>query len=173
MLQLHLHDKHFHYLLRCDLYQRFGGISATSDMLTSPHHSNQQIPTLFTVPVHTGSVGLKLQDTFKSGYSKFGLTFPQIQGTEWRRNFAQTKTRIASWYVQKSVVTDLLEYQSKEMDLVSCQVRVLLLMMASSHFPRYWPCVREFAGHRWIPRTMASDAELWCFLWSAPEWKVE
>ena len=22
-------------------------------------------------------------------------------------------------------------------------------------------------GHRWIPRTKASDAELWCFLWSA------
>ena len=27
----------------------------------------------------------------------------------------------------------------------------------------------EFAGYRWILRTIASDAELWCFLWSAPE----
>ena len=27
----------------------------------------------------------------------------------------------------------------------------------------------EFTGHRWIPGTKASDAELWCFLWSAPE----
>ena len=27
----------------------------------------------------------------------------------------------------------------------------------------------EFTGHRWIPRTMASNVELWCFLWSAPE----
>ena len=27
----------------------------------------------------------------------------------------------------------------------------------------------DFTGHRWIPRTKASDAELWCFLWSAPE----
>ena len=26
----------------------------------------------------------------------------------------------------------------------------------------------EFTGHRWIPRTKASDAELWCFLWYAP-----
>ena len=26
----------------------------------------------------------------------------------------------------------------------------------------------EFTGHRWIPRTKASEAELWCFLWSAP-----
>ena len=27
----------------------------------------------------------------------------------------------------------------------------------------------EFTGPRWIPRTKASDAELWSFLWSAPE----
>ena len=27
----------------------------------------------------------------------------------------------------------------------------------------------EFTGHRWIPRTKASDWELWCFLWSPPE----
>ena len=27
----------------------------------------------------------------------------------------------------------------------------------------------EFTGHRWISRTKASDAELWCFLWSASE----
>ena len=28
--------------------------------------------------------------------------------------------------------------------------------------------VRGTTGHRWIPFTKASDAELWCFLWSAP-----
>ena len=27
----------------------------------------------------------------------------------------------------------------------------------------------EFTGARWIPHTKASDAEFWCFLWSAPE----
>ena len=26
----------------------------------------------------------------------------------------------------------------------------------------------EFAGHRWTPRTKASNAQLWCFLWSVP-----
>ena len=26
-----------------------------------------------------------------------------------------------------------------------------------------------FTGHRWIPLTKSSDAELWCFLWSMPE----
>ena len=29
------------------------------------------------------------------------------------------------------------------------------------------PLCREFTGHWWIPLTKASDAELWCFLWSA------
>ena len=28
---------------------------------------------------------------------------------------------------------------------------------------------RKFTGHQWLPHTKASDAELWCFLWSAPE----
>ena len=31
------------------------------------------------------------------------------------------------------------------------------------------PLCGEFTGPRWIPRTKASDAELWCFLWSASE----
>ena len=31
------------------------------------------------------------------------------------------------------------------------------------HFPRYWLLCGEFAGHRWIPHTKASDTELWCF----------
>ena len=31
----------------------------------------------------------------------------------------------------------------------------------------------ENNGHRWIPLKKASDAELWCFLWSAPEQRVE
>ena len=30
----------------------------------------------------------------------------------------------------------------------------------------------EFTGHRLIPRTNASDAELWWFFCSAPEWTV-
>ena len=35
------------------------------------------------------------------------------------------------------------------------------------------PLCGEFTGHRWIPLTKASDVELWCFLWSAPEQTVE
>ena len=45
-------------------------------------------------------------------------------------------------------------------------------MMTSSNgniFRVTGPLCGEFAGHRWISRTKASDAELWCFPWSAPE----
>ena len=47
-----------------------------------------------------------------------------------------------------------------------------LSMMTSSNWNIFrvtGPLCGEFTGHRWIPRTKASDAELWCFLWSAPE----
>ena len=37
------------------------------------------------------------------------------------------------------------------------------------NFLRYWPLVRGIHRCRWSPRTKASDAELWCFLWYAPE----
>ena len=45
-------------------------------------------------------------------------------------------------------------------------------MMTSSNgniFRVTGPLCGEFTGHRWIPLTKASDAKLWCFLWSAPE----
>ena len=35
------------------------------------------------------------------------------------------------------------------------------------------PLRGEFTGDRWIPLTKASDAELYCFLWSASEQAVE
>ena len=46
----------------------------------------------------------------------------------------------------------------------------IIVMMTSSNvniFRVTGHLCREFTGHRWIPRTKASDAELWCFLWSA------
>ena len=44
-------------------------------------------------------------------------------------------------------------------------------MMTSSNrniFRVTGPLCGEFTGYQWIPRTKASDEELWCFLWSAP-----
>ena len=48
----------------------------------------------------------------------------------------------------------------------------LSFMMTSSNgniFRVTGPLCGEFTVHRWIPLTKASDAELWCLLWSASE----
>ena len=49
--------------------------------------------------------------------------------------------------------------------------------MTSSYRPHHhiFRVTGPFVGgiHRWIPLTKASDAELWCFLWSASEQTVE
>ena len=50
------------------------------------------------------------------------------------------------------------------------------IMMASSNgniFRVTGLLCGEFTGHRWIPRTKASDTDLWCFLWSSPEPTIE
>ena len=41
------------------------------------------------------------------------------------------------------------------------------------YFPRHSSFVRGIHQSRWIPLTKASNAEFWCFLWSAPEQTVE
>ena len=54
----------------------------------------------------------------------------------------------------------------------SRSVSLFALIMTSSNgniFRVTGPLSVEFTGHRWIPLTKASDAELWCFPWSAPE----
>ena len=70
---------------------------------------------------------------------------------------------------------------------MSCEITSLDMMTASNGiFLRYWPFFLgggwgwgwgwggdETTGHRWIPLTKISDAELWCFLWAAPEQTVE
>ena len=47
-----------------------------------------------------------------------------------------------------------------------------MIIMTSSNgniFRVTGPFCGEFTGHRWIPLTKASDAELWCFLLSATD----
>ena len=56
--------------------------------------------------------------------------------------------------------------------LTSLMYRTRGIMMTSSKgniFRVTGHLCGEFTGPRWIPRTKASDAELWCFLWSASE----
>ena len=60
------------------------------------------------------------------------------------------------------------KYLLKENTLV-CRRPLFQVMMTSSNgniFRVTGLLCGEFTCHRWIPRTKASDAELWCFLWS-------
>ena len=51
---------------------------------------------------------------------------------------------------------------------------ITLYMMTSSDIFRVTaPSCGESTGHRWIPLTGASDAELWRFLWPAPQQTVK
>ena len=47
--------------------------------------------------------------------------------------------------------------------------RVVMTSSNGNIFRVTGPLCEEFTGHRWIPLTKATDAELWCFLWSVPE----
>ena len=62
-------------------------------------------------------------------------------------------------YQQRSTVYDEMNKQ-----------RVLMMTSSNENIFRVTGHLcGEFTGQRWIPRTKARDAELWCFLWSAPE----
>ena len=51
--------------------------------------------------------------------------------------------------------------------------RTMMTSLNGNSFRVTAPLWGESTGHRWIPLTKASDAELWCFLWSAPKQTFE
>ena len=53
------------------------------------------------------------------------------------------------------------------------RVIIMITSLNGNIFRVTGPLWGEFTGHWWIPLTKASNAELWCFLWSAPEQTVE
>ena len=90
------------------------------------------------------------------------------------------KTRIkASKYYK--VLTALLHYykyfhcfhfENITVNLYVLALTISLYMMTSSNgniFRVTGHLCGKFTGPRWISRTKASDAELWCFLWFTPE----
>ena len=62
--------------------------------------------------------------------------------------------------------------ENERSNFTTCPLQLIPFMMTSSNgniFRVTGPLRGEFTGLRWIPRTKASDAELWYFLWSPPE----
>ena len=53
--------------------------------------------------------------------------------------------------------------------LITCTDHSMMTSSNGNIFRITGPLCGEFTGHRWIPQTKASDAELWCFPWSVSE----
>ena len=88
------------------------------------------------------------------------ILFKQVSEILWNRAALENSTLQCLY---KAV--DFLQYPHKKAPHRSVHDDVIKW----KHFPRNWPFVRGIHRSRWIPHTKASDAELWCFLWSASE----
>ena len=75
----------------------------------------------------------------------------------WSPDVSLALARTSCW--TKSRVDDYLR-------CYSVQMKSLHMMMSSNG--NIFRVTGPLGGLRWIPRTKASDAELWCFLWFAP-----
>ena len=90
------------------------------------------------------------------GYSQQCSTFPLTSGA--------------------CVVIILISFRLSPSALSQLHINIPLAMMTPSNgniFRVTGHLCGKFTGHRWISHTKASDAELWCLLWSAPERTVE
>ena len=93
------------------------------------------------------------------------------------RNFCY---RCAIFYIDKNAILGwsilVLEYRyyigcAHVVNIVGSNEQPWCIMMMSSNantFGVTGPLCGEITGHRWIPRTKSSYAELSCFIWSAP-----
>ena len=65
-------------------------------------------------------------------------------------------------------VLHLSKWPSMSSGTLSEEITVNMMTSSNGNIFRVTGHLRgEFTGHRWIPRTKASDAKLWCFLLSA------
>ena len=67
--------------------------------------------------------------------------------------------------VRVDIKTQFWHYNDVIMSAIASQLTSLTIVIKENiKAPRHWPLCREFTGHRWIPRTKASNAEN-VFIW--------
>ena len=100
--------------------------------------------------------------------NKFGSYFRfRYQRQNWTED-RETGKHSKSYVIKLSTITAIMRAEPRVLYSKSAPY----IMMTSSNgniFRVPGHLCGEFTGPRWIPRTKASDAELWCFPWSAPE----
>ena len=132
--------------------------------LTAPsHYLNQGWLIIKTVLWHSSeSITRVKRIHFWNQYQKFGRS--QWVQVEIRKScwyciiWIKVKPclqQINRWYFLRHNVTITLRFKIIHDDVIKWK-----------HFPRYWPFVRGIHWSRWIPRTKASDAELWALMFS-------
>ena len=84
--------------------------------------------------------------------------------------------RLCLWLYFITIIIDLRRWSAQSQHNAGCNISSDMqwekIMMTSSNgniFRVTGHLCGEFTGHRWINHTKASDAELWCFLWTASE----
>ena len=116
-------------------------------------------------------LAILIQITWVQGHSTLLVDKQAIYTLNWpRSNDACAKVK---QYDYRGIYGQLIK---QYLQMYWYETSAILGMMTSSDrniFRVIGHLCGEFIGRRWIPRTKASDAELWCFLLSAPEWTIE
>ena len=101
----------------------------------------------------------------KRASTKISLTFWFFQNITYSSpHLANQTTLFIEIRQNKSCSSDQLQMSVKS----SQRLDHMMTSSSGNNFCVDGPLCGEFTGHQWIPLTKASDAELWCFLWSAP-----
>ena len=103
--------------------------------------------------------------TMTSQWASWRLKSPAIR--RFNQQFVQVSKKTS-----KSALPAFMRKSIGDRWFPSQEEPIMRNMMTSSNgniFRVTGPLCGEFTGPRWIPHTKASDAELWCLLWSAPE----
>ena len=80
------------------------------------------------------------------------ITFHRKLFFSWWRHQMETFSALLAFCVGNSPVTgELLSQRHRSKKISKLRVTSLCGGNSPKHFPRYWPCVCEFTGHRWIP----------------------
>ena len=122
-------------------------------------------------------------DKYERGLIYLIYTFAESKLKKTNERIFSTHTHRPQWaLILHQILTDI----SRKSLFWNFPIHWLSTLWRAGAYPRTWlniscrhqmetfvrdtgPLCGEFTSDRWIPRTKVSHAELWCFLWSAPE----
>ena len=121
-------------------------------------------------------LGLKLNHVGKRGHRGINPSCCCVYVCHTLGQHSIVSTSMNCYYIDKKLIKILSTSKHNNYIHFSLnETNVVILSMVSSNgniFCITGPLCREFTGHLWIPLTKAIDAELLCFIWSAPEQKI-